>query len=244
MAETRSLTKDPAGDIQLIRYLMKAADGDTAYRDVYLQRAVEKLERSISRTDYEQLKTHGATVEQLLQETRRAVSRQDWVRVQELSTRVSTLRSGLEERRSDLQLAETVYGAPEVVVDPFCSGLDLLLGRTAQTNTARRDEAVAALSALEKADQDLASLYAARRGHVAKITISASEPSASPSANNDDIGRLQQRATEAAEKGDVDGLQRIAQEMLKGRPSAKSAGAVINERTAAERRIGVPTSIG
>ena len=243
MAETRSLTKDPAGDIQLIRYLMKAADGDTAYRDVYLQRAVEKLERSISRTDYEQLKTHGATVEQLLQETRRAVSRQDWVRVQELSTRVSTLRSGLEERRSDLQLAETVYGAPEVVVDPFCSGLDLLLGRTAQTNTARRDEAVAALSALEKADQDLASLYAARRGHVAKITISASEPSASPSANNDDIGRLQQRATEAAEKGDVDGLQRIAQEMLKGRPSAKSAGAVINERTAAERRMAYPPQL-
>ena len=36
MAETRSLTKVPAGDIQLIRYLMKAADGDAAYRDVSL----------------------------------------------------------------------------------------------------------------------------------------------------------------------------------------------------------------
>ncbi len=69
MAETRSPSKVPAGDTQLVRYLMKAADGDTAYRDVYLQRAVEKLERSISRADYEQLKTHGATVEQLLQET-------------------------------------------------------------------------------------------------------------------------------------------------------------------------------
>jgi hypothetical protein len=97
MAETRSPTKVPAGDIQLVRYLMKAADGDTAYRDVYLQRAAEKLERSISRADYEQLKTQGGTVEQLLQEMRRAVSRQNWTRVQELSTRVSTLR--VPERR-------------------------------------------------------------------------------------------------------------------------------------------------
>jgi hypothetical protein len=243
MAETKSSTKVPAGDIQLVRYLMKAAAGDTAYRDVYLQRAAEKLERSISRADYEQLKTQGGTVEQLLQETRRAVSRQNWNRVQELSARVSTLRSGLEERQSDLQLAEAVYGAPEVVVDPFSPGLDLLLGRAAQANAVLRDEAVAALSALEKADQDMASFYAARRGYVAKITVSASEPSASPSANDDDVGRLQQRAAEAAEKGDVDELQRIAQEMLKGRPSAKSGGAVTDHRAPAERSTAYPPQL-
>jgi len=238
MAETRSPTKIPAGDIQLVRYLMKAADGDPAYRDVYLQRAVEKLERSISRADYEQLKTHGATVEQLLQETRRAVSQQNWTRVQELSTRVSALRSGVQERQSELELAEAVYGAPEVVVDAFSPGLDLLARRAAL-----RDEVVAALSALEKADQDMASFYAARRGYVAKITVSANEPSASPSANDDDVGRLQQRAAEAAEKGNVDELQRIAQVMLKGRPSAKSAGAVTDQRTAAERSIAYPPQL-
>ena len=243
MAETKSSTKVPAGDIQLVRYLMKAAAGDTAYRDVYLQRAAEKLERSISRADYEQLKTEEVAVEQLLQETRRAVSRQNWTRVQELSAQVSALRSGVEERRSDLQLAGAVYGAPEVVVDPFSPGLHLLLGRTAQANAALRDEGVAALSALEKADQDMASFYAARRGYVAKITVSASEPSASPSANDDDVGRLQQRAAEAAEKGNVDELQRIAQEMLKARPSAKSAGAVTDQRAAAERRIAYPPQL-
>lgn len=243
MAETKSSTKVPAGDIQLVRSLMKAADGDTAYRDVYLQRAVEKLERLISRADYERLKTYGATVEQLLQETRRAVSQQNWKRVQELSTRVSALRSGVEERQSDLQLAEAVYGAPEVVVDPFSPGLDLLLRRTAQANAALRDEVVAALSALEKADRELASFYAARRGYVSTITVSANEPSASPSANDDDVGRLQQRAADAAEKGNVDELQRIAQEMLKGRSSAKSAGAVADQKTAAERRIAYPPQL-
>ena len=171
------------------------------------------------------------------------MSRQNWTQVQELSARVSALRSGVEERQSELELAEAVYGAPEVVIDPFSPGLDLLLGRTAQANTVLRDEAVAALSALEKADQDMASIYAARRGYVAKITVSASEPSASPSANDDDVGRLQQRAAEAAEKGDVDELQRIAQEMLKGRPSAKSGGAVTDHRAPADALDRVPTSI-
>jgi hypothetical protein len=239
MAETRSPTKLPAEDIQLVRYLMKAADGDTAYRDLYLKRAVEKLERSISRADYERLKTQGATVEQLLQETRRAVSRQNWTRVEELSARVSALRAGVQERQSELELAEAVYGAPEAAIDPFSPGLEVLLGRTAQANAALRDEVVAALSALEKADRDLASFYAARRSEVAKLTVSA----ASASAKDDDAGRLQQRAAEAAEKGNVDELQRIAQEMLKVRPSAKSAGAVTDERTAAERRVAYPPQL-
>jgi hypothetical protein len=241
MSETRSQV--PEQDIQLVRYLMKAADGDTAYRDVYLQRASEKLERSISRADYEQLEAQRASVEQLLEETRRAVSRQDWARVRELAARASTLRSGLQERQSDLQLAESVYKAPEVIIDPFCSGFDLLLGRTAQANAARRDEAVAALSALEKADQSLASFYSARRGHVANLAVSASEASASPSASGADVGRLQQRAAEAAEKGNLEQLQSIAREMLEARPSANTARVAIGERTAAERQITYPPQL-
>ena len=89
----------------------------------------------------------------------------------------------------------------------------------------------------------MASFYAARRGHVAKITISASEPSASPSAYDDDVGRLQHRAAEAAEKGNMDELKRIAQEMLKGRPSANSPGAVTDQRTAAEGPIAYPPQL-
>jgi hypothetical protein len=243
MAETRSQTKVPGGDIQLVRYLMKAADGDTAYRDVYLQRAVEKLERSISRADYEQLKTQRATVEQLLQETRRAVSRQNWTRVQELSARVSALRSGLEERQSDLQLAEAVYGAPEVIIDPFSSGFEVLLGRSGQANASLRDEVVAALSALERADPELSSFYANKRGHFAKLAVSATQATESAPSNDEDAGRLQQRAAEAAERGNVQELQRIAQGMLKARPSAKSAGPVTDQRTAAERRIAYPPQL-
>jgi hypothetical protein len=39
MADSKSSTKAHASDIQLIRHLIKAAEADTAYRDLYLRRA-------------------------------------------------------------------------------------------------------------------------------------------------------------------------------------------------------------
>jgi hypothetical protein len=222
---------------------MKAADGDTAYRDVYLRRAAEKLERSISRAGYEQLKTQGATVEQLLQETRRAVSRQNWTRVQELSAQVSALRSGLEERRSDLQLAGAVYGAPEVVIDPFSPGFEVLLGKSGQANAALRDEVFAALSALERTDPELSSFYANRRGYFAKLAISATEATEIAPSKDEDAGQLQQRAAEAAERGNVEELQRIAQKMINARPAAKSAGPAPGQKAATERRVVYPPEL-
>jgi hypothetical protein len=244
MAKSKTSTKVPAGEIQLIHHLIKAAEADTGYRDLYLRRAAERLEPSLSRAEYDHLKNQGTALDQLLQETRQAVSRQNWSRVQELSTRVASLRSGVEGKQAELQLAEAVYGAPEVVVDPFSSGFDVLLGRSGQANATLRDEAVAALGALERADRDLSSLYAARRGHFAKITITATQPIESASTKDDeDVGRLQQRAAEAAERGNVEELQRIAQAMLKARPAAKSAGPATEQKAAAERRMAYPPEL-
>ena len=243
MAKSKTSTNVPSGDIQLIHHLIKAAEADTGYRDLYLRRAAERLEPSLSRLEYDRVKDQGVALDQLVQETRQAVSRQNWSRVQELSTRISTLRRGVEEKQAELKLAEAVYGAPEVVVNPFSSGFDALLGRSGQANLVLRDEVVAALSALERADRDLSSFYAARRGHFAKITITATQPTESAGTKDDeDVGRLQQRAAEAAEKGNIEELQRIAQAMLKARPATKSAGPV-EQKAAAERRIAYPPEL-
>jgi hypothetical protein len=91
---------------------------------------------------------------------------------------------------------------------------------------------VAALSALEKADRDWSSFYAGRRGYFAGLSIATGEP-VQGKATKDDIGQLQQRAAEAAERGNVDELQRIAQELLKARPAAKSAGPAAEQKTSA-----------
>jgi hypothetical protein len=242
MAESKSASKAHAANVQLIQHLLKAGAADTAYRDLYLQRAAERLESSLSRAEYDGLKTQSGTLDELMQETRQAVARQNWSRVQELSSRVSSLRGALQEKQSDLQLAEVVYGAPEVVIDPFSSAFDALLGRTGQAKAALRDELVSALGALEKADRDWSSFYAARRGHFARLSIVASQP-AEGKARKDDLGQLQQRAAEAAERGNVDELQRLAEQMLRAREE-KTAGAAAEQKAPVERRTAYPPELG
>lgn len=243
MVEAKSKSKEHEADVQAVHHLMKAADVDTAFRDLYLQRAAQRLETSISRSEYEQLKTQPAKVDQLMQATRQAVSQQNWSRVQELSTQVAALQGALQAKQSDLQLAEKVYGAPEVAIDPFAAAFDVLLGRAGQAKDAARDEVVTALSALEKADRDWSSFFAARRGYFAKLSILASQP-VKGTAGKDDVARLQQRAVEAAERGNVDELNRIAQEMLKARPGAKSADSAGEQKASVGRGPAYPAELG
>src|SRR5512145_454168 len=176
MAQSKSSARERETDIQVVHHLIKAAAVDTVFRDLYLQRAAERLASSFSRAEYERLKSQPATLDQLMRETRQAVARQNWSRVQELSTQVSALQGGLQAKQSDVQLADKVYEAPEVAIDPFSPVFDVLLGRTGQAKDALRDELVAALGALEKADRDWSSFFAARRGYFAKLSILATQP--------------------------------------------------------------------
>jgi hypothetical protein len=125
MADSKSSTKARTADLQLIRDLIKAAEADTVYRDLYLQRAAERLELSLSRAEYERLKAQPATLDQLTQETREAVRRQNWAKVQELTASATNLCNMLADKQSELKLAEEVYGAAEVVVDPFSSAVSI-----------------------------------------------------------------------------------------------------------------------
>jgi hypothetical protein len=125
MADSKSSTKTRTADLQLIRDLIKAAEADTVYRDLYLQRAAERLELSLSRAEYERLKAQPATLDQLTQETREAVRRQNWAKVQELTASATNLCNVLADKQSELKLAEEVYGAAEVVVDPFSSAVSI-----------------------------------------------------------------------------------------------------------------------
>jgi hypothetical protein len=178
-----------------------------------------------------------------MQESRRAVTQQNWSKVQELTARASTVRSMLVDKQSELKLAEEVYGAPELVIDPFSSAFDVLLNKTSQAKAALRSEAVAVLSALEKADRDWSSFYAGRRGYFTGLSVATSEP-VQGKATKDDVGQFQQGALEAAEHGNVDELQRIAQEMLKARPAAKSAGPAAEQKVSAGQLLVYPSELG
>jgi len=230
MARVKASGKEPSGGIQVVQHLMIAAEHDTVFRDLYLQRAASRLEPLFSRAQYDRLKTQPAQLERLMQETRRAVAQQEWERVQELATEVAALKGPSPVTQADLDLADKVYGGSEVAVDPFSWALDALLGRTGQSKTALRDQLVAALGALEQEEQEWAPLFAARRDYFAKLPIAEGQQAVA-AAGKDDVGRLQHRAAEAAERGDAEELKRIAQEMLKARPS-QAAAAPAAERTA------------
>ena len=87
MAQRRTSENPHATDLQVIGLLNQAAQTDTVYRDLYLQRAAERLSSFLSKTEYEHFKGQNARIEQLLTQTRRAVDRQDWTQVQELTVR-------------------------------------------------------------------------------------------------------------------------------------------------------------
>jgi hypothetical protein len=232
-----------AAAAQVIRHLITAADADTAYRDLYLRRAAERLDPSLSRAQYEQLKEQPAILEHLLEESRKAVARQDWARVQELAGRAAGVRSLMEDKQAELEIAELVYGAAEVIIDPFSSVFDVLLGKTGQAKAGLRDELVAALNALEKTDGDWSSLYAGRRGYFAGLSISAGEPTTGK-ATKGDVGQLQRRAVEAAEHGNVEELRRIAQEMLKTRATTEAASPTAERKASGGPLATYPPALG
>lgn len=243
MVDAKLSGKERQAEIQVINHLIKVAEVDTAFRDLYLRRATERLEPVLSRAEFERLNTQPAMADQLMQATRQAVAQQNWSRVQELSTQVAALQGALQAKQSDLELAEKVYGAAEVAIDPFASAFDVLLGRTGQAKDTLRDELLTALSALEKADPDWASFFAARRGYFANLAIVASQP-VKGTTSKDDVARLQQRAIEAAARGNVDELNRIAQEMLKAHPEAKAATSSGDQRAAVGRGPAYPDELG
>ena len=78
MAKSPTTESPRAQALQTIRLLTAAAEVDTAFRDLYLQRAAELLPPFLSQTQYEQLRGQQATLENLLAQIRRAVAWQDW----------------------------------------------------------------------------------------------------------------------------------------------------------------------
>jgi hypothetical protein len=242
MSEKKSVDKGRQADLQAVDNLIRAADIDTAFRDRYLQRARERLSSLVSKEEYERLKTPAATLDQLMQETQRAVARQNWNRVEDLSTEILSLQGALKAKQADLPLADKVYGAPDVAIDPFSSGLDVLLGRAGQAKEALRQELIKALSALEKTDLSWGPFFAARCSDFSKLSFAGQAADGTESGG--DIGKLQKLAAEAAHAGQVDELKRIAQEIQKAHQSEKPKGPAAERKAEVKSAVAYPSELG
>ena len=215
MARKRE-TEDTGSNVPaIVGLLVRAADGDTLFRDLYLLRARELLAPVFAESQYRGAVAGRKEAERCLQQARIAATRREWEQVRELSTRAAALQQSLQTTQDLFTLAESAYEAPAVAPDLFSPGL---AARGKDPRTLHAD-VVDALGKLEAADSPKAELYAARRAAVAALqppkAAAASDKKAAESAAHD--LRL------ASERGDADQLRELAEKMLAGTPATKPA---------------------
>ena len=208
----RQASKSPRDlELQAISLLSEAAKNDTVYRDLYLQRGAERLSALLSTAEYNQLKGQKATSESLLAQTRSAIDMQDWTRVQELTTRAQALRRLFEEKQGELALAKDIYEAADVAVDPFSPGFSSLFESGGKNVAGLRDDLIATFTSLAQADPAWGELYAQRRKYFTDLSLSPE--SRIQQVAGDNTSDLQQQMKKAAERGDLDLLNRLASQM-------------------------------
>lgn len=210
--------------LNLTRWLVSAADGDTMFRDLYLQHAAGELAATLPEPEYRALAGSQAQIDVLVRQTQTAVQNQDWPRVKELSAQAEGLRLSLQQKADIISVARDVYDAAAVKIDPFSPGL-----AGTQTGSASPVEArttvVTALGELAKADPPWAAFYTERQRFfqglaLVEVTGLDRKPDTST-----DLANLQQRARAAADRGEIAQLQTLAEQIMRVSEEAKKAEA-------------------
>lgn len=210
MTTTSRPSAGPDPVLATVTRLVAVADGDTLYRDVYLQRAAELLAPMITETQYEAALATREQLNTVLGQARAAVGRQDWAKVRELGTRAAQLRGTLDDQQAALAAADAVFGAPPVALDPLSPGIRLSSPRWTSPDGARQDIS-ATLGLLTREDAPLSQLYAARQRAIDALRVPGALGTTPATAG---AGDLEQQALQALERGDIAALNGVADTML------------------------------
>jgi hypothetical protein len=227
MAPTSRSTAEAGDLLATVTHLVTAADGDTLYRDIYLRRAAELLAPVLSATDYDAALTRREHLNAVLAQARTAVGRQDWAKVRELATRAAQLRSALDDEQAALVVADAVYGAPPMVLDPLSPGIG---GASARWSTAEeaRLAVSAATAALAEADPGLRQLYGERARALDAIRVPGAVPATTQASAP--RGNIEEQALRALENGDIAAVNALAEAMLGKVTSAAAAESAASAR--------------
>jgi hypothetical protein len=207
-----------------VRALVEVADVDTVYRDLYLTRARALLSEQLPADQYRGLRDVHRQVDDTIAKSRAAAMLQDWKLVEELAGRAAQLRKSAEAKAAVMALGELVYEAPAVAVDPFSPGL-ATFAKSAGDPAELRDQTVAKLARLAAADAPSAGLYEARRAFLASLAIASRRPETQKKDGpaKRAVADLERLAYEAAQRGEVGELQRLAAEILKAKETEAAA---------------------
>ncbi|MGH7847181.1 MAG: hypothetical protein ACREQW_18705, partial [Candidatus Binatia bacterium] len=203
------MSKD-ANTIKLVGLLVEVAKLDAVYRDVHLRRARQLLSSTLDEPAYRAIGSSEKEIDDLVSRSRSAALQRDWEEAAELSARVDGLRKRRAAMGSMAAVGKDVYDADTVTFDPFSPGKHL--GPRAQADqSGLRTRVIDALASLAKTDNGSKAFYEKRRGYLTALELAST--TASQKGPQRDRAQAERQAMEAAERGDVATLQRLAQEL-------------------------------
>jgi hypothetical protein len=212
-----------ADRLAMVASLVKLADVDTLYRDVYLDRACALLQPTFSAGEFHRLEQQRTALTTLTVELGRALDNDDWPLVRDLSRRAAALKETVEDTKEAVEIARGVYAAPGVRLDPFSPGLQKFTHIPAKELAGLGTRVAQDLTALEQADASWKEFYAARRTAVTSRAAAESAP-ADAAAGVASPAHPREAAAQALKSGDMARLGQLAEQLMQpATPSGSAA---------------------
>ncbi|MGZ3479466.1 MAG: hypothetical protein ACXU81_03890 [Myxococcaceae bacterium] len=193
--------------------LLELVRVDTAYGDLYRQRARQIAAAEFSDSDFKALKNAEHAVEELPGDIRRAMDDSKWDQVRKLTDDLGAKQRFLGERGSLRKIGERLYEDEAIHVDPFSPGFYWYHRREERQLPGLRDDALSKLHNAARIDPEWKALYEEREKSLKGVKF------AEPSATGDAVkgrGQMEQRAREALASGNLEELQKLAGSLQQG----------------------------
>jgi hypothetical protein len=213
------MAKD-ANALKIVDLLVEVAKLDTVYRDVHLRRARQLLSPTLDEFAYRAIGSTEKEIDDLMRRSRTAVLHRDWGQAAELSGRIDSLRQRIATMGNLANIGKGVYEADTVAFEPFSPGKHL--GARAQADQlSLRTQVTDALASLAKMDTGSSAFYEKRSSYFSGLVLASTM--ASQKGPQRDRAQVEQLAMEAAERGDIAALQRLAKELQDWKESGVAA---------------------
>jgi hypothetical protein len=196
---------------------------DTAYADLYRQRARQIAAPELSASDFKALQNAEAAVESLPGDIRRAMDDGKWDEVKRLTDELGAKQRFMAERGPLRKLGQRLYEDEAIHVDPFSPGFYWYHRREERQLPGLRDDALSKLGQAAQLDPEWKALYDERQQSLKAVRLA--EPSASAGAAKG-RGEMEQRAREALASGNLEELQKLAGNLQQGAAAARGPSAM------------------
>ena len=197
--------------------LLDLAQLDTAFGDLYRQRARQLAAKDLSPMDFRALQNAEQAVASLPSDIQNAMDDGKWEQVGTLTEQLAGKQRFVAERGPFKRVGERLYQEEEVFVDPFSPGFYWYHRRDEQQLPALRDETRAKLEQAAAADPEWKALYQQRREAIGAVQLA--EPSVRPKGR----GEMEQRARQALSQGNLEELKKLAGSMSQSSTSGNTA---------------------